>query len=128
MESQGAPADRIISNINSIFDSIRAVSSKKPLTAVFLSAQRRQFCSLEPNALVASDTNFVVLPEIQQVVQQGRRFDIAILCCHNAGEEALLFAMRAGRLARFYVCWMWDNHHHQTDNLRTALLADAICV
>jgi hypothetical protein len=102
------------------------LSTKRPLNAVFLSAQKRQFCTQEPKSINVSDIEFTVLPDMQEVLRQRNHYDLCVLSCHNEGEEALLFNLRKNNIAKFYFAWMWDNHHHHLINIRTAMLADVV--
>jgi hypothetical protein len=104
------------------------MSERTAIKVVVLSRQKWQFCEDEIREAHIDGVEFTVLPEIGEVLQSGRAFDVAILCCHLEGEEAALFEMRQHGLAALYGVWFWENHHHMRINLRIAMLADLIFV
>lgn len=127
MNQTNAPSsDKVLSAIRNIANTQQVLSGKRPLTAVFLSAQKRHFCAEEPQSLAISDIDFAILPDVAGVQQNDSRYDVCILSCHNEGEEVLLFDLRKRNFASLYFAWMWDNHHHHVVNLRTAMLADVV--
>ena len=119
-------SDRVFSAIRRIADSLADLSIKKPIKAVFLSLQKQRFCTQEPKSITISDIEFTVLPDIEEVLQERRHYDLCVLCCHADGEEAPLIELRKKQIATLYFAWMWDNHHHHLSNLRIATLADVI--
>ncbi len=118
--------DRVLSAIHNIANTQQILSGKRSLNAIYLSAQKRQFCTEEPKSVGISDIEFTILPDIAAVLEQRGHYDICILSCHNEGEEMLLFNLRNNNFAELYFAWMWDNHHHHVINLRTAMLADVV--
>ena len=126
IQTDPASPDRVISALQQILKIRELLGGKRPLNAVFLSAQKRHFCVEEPKSADISDIKFTILPEIADVLRRRDHFDICVLSCHNEGEEALLFNLRSKNFAKLYVTWMWDNHHHHIVNLRTAMLADVV--
>ncbi len=119
-------SDRIIAGFHKIRETQQALSGKRPLSAVFLSVQKEQFCAAEPKSLSISDINFAILPDIAEVIPQQNHYDVCILACHHRSEEVLLFKMRNDNFAKLYFTWMWDNHHHHIYNMRTAILGDVV--
>ena len=115
-----------MSAIQNIENVRHVLSSKRPLNAVFLSAQKRQFCVQEPKSISVSDIEFTILPDVAEVLQQHSHYDLCVLSCHNEGEETHLFNLRRNNFAKLYFVWMWDNHHNYVTNLRTAMLADVV--
>jgi hypothetical protein len=126
MDQINPTRDRVFSALQNIANTRHVLSSKRPLNAVFLSAQKRHFCTQEPKSVDVSDIEFTVLPDIAEVLQQRSHYDVCVLSCHNEGEEKILFNLRRNNLAGLYFVWMWDNHHHHVTNLRTAMLADVV--
>ena len=126
IQVDAASSDRVVAALHKIAETQQVLSGKRPLNAVFLSAQKRQFCTEEPKSADISDINFSILPDIAEVVQQRGHYDICVLCCHNESEEVPLFNLRSNNVATLYFAWMWDNHHHHIANLRTAMLADVV--
>lgn len=122
-------ADRIISGVRDICESLSQIASADTLNAVLLSPQKSQFCLHEPRSDNALGVTFDILPDINSLYQPGTKtYDVCILCCHNEGEEAILFKLRKSGIARLYFVWLWDNHHHHIINLRTSNLADVVFV
>lgn len=120
--------DRILSNIHQIHAALGALAGQEVIKVALLSPQKRQFCAWEIQSVTIGGVEFTILPDIALMLQSTAVFDVAILCCHNEGEEKILFELRRRGLAALYGAWFWDNHHHHFVNLRIAMLADLVFV
>src|SRR5271154_5225472 len=118
--------DRVVQGIEAVQKTLRQWSGAGPVSAVFLSPQKRQYCADEIGPRSVGGVDFDVLPDIADVEKQGRHYDLCILGCHNEGEESILMNLRDRDVAKLYAVWLWDNHHHQFVSFRTAMLADIV--
>lgn len=120
--------DRIVQNLYGIHALMDSLAGRPTLRAALLSVRREHFCSQTIGRASFRGIEFEILPELTALKDRAAAYDICILCCHNHHEELLLFDLRAAGIASAYFAWMWDNHHHPVEQLRTAVLADCVFV
>jgi hypothetical protein len=120
--------DRILADLHGIKAAIDAMARRPTVKVAFVSVQAEQFCSHRLDRLEFQGVVFDVLPDLAALQGRAAAYDICILCCHNNEEEPVLFDLRASGFAALYFAWLWDNHHHPIETLRTALLADCVFV
>jgi hypothetical protein len=120
--------DPIFSRIETAARTMARLAATPNLTAALLSNQMIQFCPHYPGKHNSQGIAFDVLPDLAAVIDEKRRYDLIVLCGHNAGEEAILFTLRHLGIASAYLAWGWDHHHHRYEFFRIAALADATFV
>jgi len=118
--------DRVLSSIEDLTHTLSILSTKKPISAIYLSLQKRHFCPQELTSYSASDVNFTILPDIAAAAKGRTRYDFCLISGHIEGEDALLYELRKINIATIYCLWLWDNHHHHEKNFRSAMLADVV--
>ena len=121
-------SDQVSSRIQAAVSTLADLSRRPALSAVVLSVQKRHFCPYEIRSVEIEDIRFDVLPDIGEVLNGSRRYDICIVGGHNENDEALLFNLRHANVASTYFAWLWDHHHHHVNFIRTSLLADVVFV
>lgn len=121
--------DRLLSSLRDMQAELASLAKRRTVKVVLLSLQKGLFCENEIRSAAFDDgVEFTILPDLTTLLKSDAVFDVAILCCHVLGEENAFLQMRERGLAKFYGAWFWDNHHHQTANLRTAMVADLLFV
>ena len=79
--------DPIFSRIETAARTMARLAATPNLTAALLSNQMIQFCPHYHGKHNSQGIAFDVLPDLAAVIDEKRRYDLIVLCGHNAGEE-----------------------------------------
>lgn len=119
--------NRIVGNLNHVAQQLSQLSGQERVRTAFYTVQRPYFCPHEPKRLEAHGVEFTFVTS-EELGDTANDFDIIIIGCHNSSEDRLFFELRRRAGASLFMAWLWDNHHHHVNNLRTAISADVVLV
>ena len=119
--------NRIVENLNNVARQLSLLATQSKVRVAFYTVQSRFHCQYEPKLVEIDGVEFrSVTPE--ELGGAGDPFDVILIGCHNSNEDRLFFELRRRARASLFVAWMWDNHHHHVNNLRTAISTDVVLV